>query len=185
MGRKSNFNPGPAVLPEDVLKQAQSDMMNFRGLGTGIMEISHRSKEFIALLEHTQATLRRLLSLDESTHILFCQGGARTQFAMVPMNFLHTSGAYVDTGVWSDKAIEESQRVGDTKVIATSKEQKYNHIPPPTLLHAQRRRILPSPHLQQHHLRHTGPRMARDKRRPTDRRYVLRYRQPQARLQPI
>ncbi|HAA56945.1 MAG TPA: 3-phosphoserine/phosphohydroxythreonine transaminase [Myxococcales bacterium] len=131
MGRKSNFNPGPAVLPEDVLKQAQSDMMNFRGLGTGIMEISHRSKEFIALLEHTQATLRRLLSLDDSTHILFCQGGARTQFAKVPMNFLHTRGAYVDTGVWSDKAIEESQRVGDTKVIATSKEQKYNHIPHP------------------------------------------------------
>ena len=129
MTRLFNFNPGPAALPQSVLKKAQDAILEMEDWGAGIMEISHRSPQFEQLLETMQARLRRVMKIPDDYHILFCQGGARMQFAMIPMNFLSTSAAYVDTGTWSDKAVEASSLIGETRVLASSKEQNYNHIP--------------------------------------------------------
>lgn len=129
MNRKVNFNPGPAALPLAVLEKAQKALLDFNGIGIGIMEISHRSKEFEAYLHETQERIRRVFALDKETHILFCQGGARTQFAMLPMNFLKHRAAYLNTGTWSDKAIVESERFGDTAVLASSKDDNFTWYP--------------------------------------------------------
>ena len=131
MPRKVNFNPGPAALPPTVLARAQQAILDYNGLGTGIMEISHRSAPFMELLEATQARMRRLLSIPDNYHILFCQGGARTQFAMVPMNFLQNTAtaAYVNTGTWSKAAIVEAERFGKVNLLASSEESRFDHIP--------------------------------------------------------
>lgn len=129
MTRLFNFNPGPAALPVSVLEKAQSAILEMEDWGAGIMEISHRSAQFERLLENLQANLRRVLGIPADYHILFCQGGARMQFAMVPMNFLRSSAAYIDTGVWASGAIAASRLIGETRVVASSQEQQYNHIP--------------------------------------------------------
>ncbi len=129
MGRKFNFNPGPAALPEPVLEKAKEAILDYKGIGIGVMEMSHRSAEFEEILSNAQASLRRILNIPDNYHILFLQGGARTQFAMIPMNFLHTSAAYVNTGTWSVKAIDEAKIVGETKVIASSQDENFSYIP--------------------------------------------------------
>lgn len=129
MTRLFNFNPGPAALPVSVLQKAQSAILEMEDWGAGIMEVSHRSAQFEGLLETLQSNLRRVLQLPQDYHILFCQGGARMQFAMVPMNFLQKSAAYIDTGTWSSGAIAASRLIGETRVLASSQEQRYNHIP--------------------------------------------------------
>ncbi|TNE44492.1 MAG: 3-phosphoserine/phosphohydroxythreonine transaminase [Deltaproteobacteria bacterium] len=129
MTRLFNFNPGPAALPQSVLEKAQNAILEVDGWGAGIMEVSHRSPQFENMLAEMQVKMRRIMNIPDDYHILFCQGGARMQFAMIPMNFLHTSAAYVDTGTWSDKGIEASELIGETRVVASSKEQNYNHIP--------------------------------------------------------
>ena len=129
MKRVFNFNPGPAALPQSVLEKAQYAILDAYGWGMGIMEVSHRSPQFVKILEELQARLRRLIGIPDDYHILFCQGGARMQFAMLPMNFLTTSAAYVDTGTWSDKAVEAASLVGETRILASSQEQTYNYIP--------------------------------------------------------
>jgi phosphoserine aminotransferase len=129
MARIHNFNPGPATLPESVLEKAREIMWELPGAGTGAMEISHRSAEFDEHYDVMHKRIRRLFQLDDDVHVLFCQGGARTQFAMLPMNFLQGSAAYVDTGTWSDKAIDEAALFGDARVVASSKSDKYNYIP--------------------------------------------------------
>ena len=109
--RVYNFNPGPSTLPLDVLKKLQADLLNFENTGMSIMEISHRSPEYDKVHNDAIALTKELMGLDDSYKVLFVGGGASTQFAYIPMNFLHKGqvGAYVDTGTWSTKAIKEAE----------------------------------------------------------------------------
>ena len=132
VNRINNFNPGPAALPLSVLEEIQEGFLNFSGTGMSITEISHRSKEFDAVMDDTIARIRRLLNLNDNFDVLFCQGGASLQFCMVPMNFLPTgrSADYVDTGTWSSKAINEAEILGKSiAVVASSKDKNYSYIP--------------------------------------------------------
>ncbi|UCG61463.1 MAG: 3-phosphoserine/phosphohydroxythreonine transaminase [Candidatus Zixiibacteriota bacterium] len=129
--RVFNFNPGPATLPLDVLKTVQQELLDYKGTGMSVMEISHRSAEFDEINDTCIALFKEILELDDSCHVLFMGGGASTQFAMVPMNFLPKGGtaAYVDTGSWSSKAIKEAKLLGNVHLAGSSKESKYDHIP--------------------------------------------------------
>ena len=131
MSRAYNFNAGPAVLPEEVLRKAASELVEYGSSRMSVMEMSHRSKDFEDILDHAQATLRELMGIPANYKILFLQGGASTQFAMVPMNLFRKSMTcdLVDTGFWTQRAIEDAQRYGKVRIIASSKEQNYNHIP--------------------------------------------------------
>lgn len=134
--RLYNFNPGPAVLPEDVLLEARANLLNYRGSGIGIMEMSHRSKDFEAIISEAEADLRALLGIPEEYSVLFTTGGGSTQFSMVPMNLLrpNTTANFILTGVWAEAAYEEAKKFGRTHVAATSKEEKYRRIPTECLL---------------------------------------------------
>jgi len=127
--RKHNLGAGPGVLPESALQKSAAAALDFNNLGMSILEISHRSKDFEAVLENTTTLVKELLGVPDNYSILFLQGGASTQFAMVPMNLLHTKVAYIDTGVWANKAIKEAKLFGDVNVIASSKDQNYSYIP--------------------------------------------------------
>lgn len=131
MTRVYNFAPGPAMIPEEVLEQARDELLDWRGTGMSVMEISHRGKDFKNIVDESERDLRDLLHIPDNYQILFLQGGARLQFAMVPMNLLNgaTSAAYVDTGFWSQYAIEEAKQYGDVKIAATSKATNYTSIP--------------------------------------------------------
>jgi phosphoserine aminotransferase len=126
-----NFNPGPAVLPEPVVESTSRAVLNFANTGMSIMEVSHRSKEFDALLKETEALVAEVMGLPESYKVLFLQGGASLQFSMVPMNLLKEgmTADYIDTGSWSSKAIKEAVKVGKVNVAASSKADKYTRIP--------------------------------------------------------
>ncbi|UCD65048.1 MAG: 3-phosphoserine/phosphohydroxythreonine transaminase [Candidatus Zixiibacteriota bacterium] len=126
-----NFNPGPATLPLEVLETARQELLDYRGTGMSVMEISHRSAEFDDINDTAIALFREVLGLDESYHVLFLGGGASTQFAMVPMNFLSKdkTAAYVDTGSWSSKAIKEARVFGNVHLAGSSKDSSYDHIP--------------------------------------------------------
>jgi len=126
-----NFNPGPAALPLPVLEQVQAELMDFQGTGMSIMEISHRAKQFDEVLGQTQERLRRLLGLGQEYSILFMQGGASLQFALVPMNLAAVGRpAYVDTGTWSTKAIKEAEILGlKPLVVASSADREFTYIP--------------------------------------------------------
>jgi len=130
--RVYNFNPGPAALPLPVLERVQKEMLNFRGTGMSILEMSHRSKEFEAVLNDAIARIKRLLKLDDRFYVLFLQGGASLQFCMVPMN-LEVPGKpldYIDTGTWASKAIKEAEiQKKPVRVIASSKDKEYTYIP--------------------------------------------------------
>src|SRR5947208_1595103 len=126
-----NFNAGPAMLPPPVLEQVQSELRDYQGRGMSIMEMSHRSKEYEAVNSQAEATFKRLLGLDAAYRVLFLQGGASSQFEMVPMNFL-TPGASADflvTGAWAEKAIEEANIVGKGRVAASTKLDGYCGVP--------------------------------------------------------
>jgi phosphoserine aminotransferase len=129
--RIHNFNPGPAVLPLEVLQQAQAELLDFKGTGMSVMEISHRSKEFEAIVTEAQANLRDLLGIPTNYKILFLQGGASLQFAMLPMNFRPTgaSADYIVTGTWSKKAFKESQKLGMARTAADMEADKFDHLP--------------------------------------------------------
>jgi phosphoserine aminotransferase len=129
--RVFNFNPGPAALPLEVLQQAQAEMLDYKGTGMSVMEISHRSKEFEGIVAEAQADLRDLLKIPANYKILFLQGGASLQFAMVPMNFRPTgaSADYIVTGTWSKKAFKESQKLGTAKAAASLDADNFNHLP--------------------------------------------------------
>jgi phosphoserine aminotransferase len=125
-----NFSAGPAKLPEAVLTQAQAELRDFRGSGMSVMEISHRSALFDEVIKSAEARLRRLMAIPESYAVLFVQGGAWTQFSAVPLNLMQRGRAdYIDTGSWSAKAIIEARRYGQVRVVASSKEDQYRHIP--------------------------------------------------------
>ncbi|WP_020616006.1 3-phosphoserine/phosphohydroxythreonine transaminase [Paenibacillus daejeonensis] len=129
--RAFNFNAGPAALPLEVLQQAQEQFVNYHGAGMSIMEMSHRSKEYEQVNNDAQSLLRRLFHIPDNYHVLFLQGGASTQFAMLPMNLLQPGrpGAYVMTGSWAKKALKEAQLIGETAIAATSEGDSFTRIP--------------------------------------------------------
>ncbi len=131
VNRVYNFNPGPATLPLDVLEQAQAEFLDYRGSGMSIMESSHRSPQFDEINLAANALLRELLGIPDGYHVLFLQGGASLQFAMVPMNFLRAAqfGDYVHTGTWSRKAIAEANIIGRGRLAGSSEEHRFNRIP--------------------------------------------------------
>jgi phosphoserine aminotransferase len=129
--RVHNFNPGPAVLPLEVLQQAQAELLDYKGTGMSIMEISHRSKDFEAIVTDAQDDLRELLGVPADYRILFLQGGASLQFAMIPMNFLPAgaSADYIVTGTWSKKAVKEAQKLGTARLAANMEADNFNRLP--------------------------------------------------------
>ncbi|HEB54792.1 MAG TPA: 3-phosphoserine/phosphohydroxythreonine transaminase [Gammaproteobacteria bacterium] len=131
MSRVFNFSAGPAMLPEDVLKQAQAEMTDWQGSGMSVMEMSHRGKEFMSIAEKASADLREIMAIPDSYEILFLQGGASCQFAMVPMNLLRgkSSADYINTGAWSKKAIAEGKRFCEVNVAASSEADKFSSAP--------------------------------------------------------
>lgn len=130
MTRAFNFSPGPALMPESVLREAQDALWELEGSGMGVLEISHRSKAFEAVMDRARERLARLLRLAPDQEILFLHGGARTQFFQVPMNLLRGARAtYFDTGIWSAGAIEEAGRFGTADVPFSSKGTGYDHVP--------------------------------------------------------
>src|SRR5260221_9786471 len=132
--RVHNFAAGPAVLPLPVLEEIQRDLLALPGVGMSILEISHRSKPFESILARAEADIRRLGNIPSNYKVLFLQGGASTQFSMVPMN-LFTPGStadYIDTGSWADKAIKEARKVGTVNIAATTKADHYSRIPQPS-----------------------------------------------------
>ncbi|HEY5683116.1 MAG TPA: 3-phosphoserine/phosphohydroxythreonine transaminase [Sulfuricaulis sp.] len=132
MTRVFNFSAGPAVLPEEVLKQAQAELLDWHGSGMSVMEMSHRGKEFIAIAEKAEADLRELMNIPANYKVLFLQGGATAQFAMVPMNLLRgkKSADYVNTGEWSKKAIKEAKKFCSVNIAATSESTNFSSVPP-------------------------------------------------------
>ena len=131
MARIFNFSAGPAVMPEEVLAQARDEMLDWHGTGMAVMEMSHRGKEFISIAQTAEADLRALLGIPANYKVLFLQGGAQAQFALVPMNLLgaKTGADYVDTGQWSKKAVQEAKRYCKANVAASSEAQRYTLIP--------------------------------------------------------
>ena len=132
MNRALNFNAGPAVLPDEVLKAAEANWLNFNGSGMAIMELSHRSKEYEAVHNQAKNSLRKLLGFPDNYEVLFLQGGASLQFSMVPMNLLTEGkiGNYILSGVWSEKALQEANKIGQTNIVSSSKDENYRSIPP-------------------------------------------------------
>jgi len=126
-----NFSAGPSILPESVIKKAAEAILNINNSGLSLIEISHRSKDFIAIMEEAQNLVKELLNLPEGYSVLFLQGGASTQFLAVAQNLLKIDGkaAYVDTGAWSAKALKEAKLFGDVEIIASSKDKNHTYIP--------------------------------------------------------
>ena len=128
--RVANFNAGPAVLPLPVLQEAQSELLDFRGSGMSIMEISHRSKEFDAVIQTAESDLRELLGIPAGYKVMFVQGGASLQFAMIPMNFKNAASAdYIVTGTWSKSAFKEAAKLGTVRAAASTEDTNFNRLP--------------------------------------------------------
>ena len=130
MSRVYNFSAGPAVLPEEVLKEAAEEMMDYRGCGMSVMEMSHRSKVFDDIIREAEADLRDLMHIPDNYKVLFLQGGASQQFAMIPMNLMKNKVAdFIVTGQWAKKAYEEAKKYGKANKIATSEDKTFSYIP--------------------------------------------------------
>lgn len=128
---KHNFGAGPGILPHEVLKQAAAAVIDLNGIGLSILEISHRSAEFEAVLDEAVKLVKELLNVPEGYSVMFLQGGASTQFALAPYNLLPEGGtaAYLETGVWANKAAKEAKIFGNTVIVATSKESNFTYVP--------------------------------------------------------
>ncbi|OJW48301.1 MAG: phosphoserine transaminase [Thiobacillus sp. 65-1059] len=126
-----NFSAGPAVLPRDVLQQVQAELVDWHGSGMSVMEMSHRGKEFMGIAAEAEADLRELMGIPANYKVLFLQGGASSQFAMVPMNLLRgkASADYLNTGEWSKKAIKEAKKYGTVNVVASSEDRNFSYAP--------------------------------------------------------
>ncbi|WP_394754556.1 3-phosphoserine/phosphohydroxythreonine transaminase [Crenothrix sp.] len=131
MSRVFNFSAGPSAFPESVLQQAQQEMLDWRGSGMSVMEMSHRGKHFSLIAEELESDLRELMAIPENYKVLFLQGGASAQFAFIPQNILNgkTKACYVNTGAWSEKAIKDAKAYCDVVVSASSEESKFTTIP--------------------------------------------------------
>jgi phosphoserine aminotransferase len=129
--RIHNFSAGPAILPVDVLEEAQRDLMSLPGVGMSILEISHRSTAFDEIIERCEANLRALAGIPANHHVLFLQGGASLQFSMVPMNILPAgaSADYIVTGAWAQKAVKEAKRVGAVKIAGSTESENFARVP--------------------------------------------------------
>ena len=129
-GRVYNFSAGPAIMPEPVLEEIRDEMMNYRGSGMCVMEMSHRSKVYQQIIDEAEADLRTLMGIPDNYKVLFIQGGATLQFAAIPMNLMKNGKAvYIETGAWSKKAISEAKKYGEVIVAASSKDKNYSYIP--------------------------------------------------------
>ena len=124
-----NFSAGPSILSQYAVEKSREDLVNFANTGLNILEISHRSSQFEAVMEEARSLVREILSVPADYDILFVQGGASTQFYQIPMNFLKSSASYINTGTWSTKAIEEAQHFGNVNIIASSESKNFNFIP--------------------------------------------------------
>ena len=130
MGRVYNFSAGPAVLPEEVLKQAADEMLDYRGTGMSVMEMSHRSKPFAGIIETAEQDLRDLMGVPDNYRVLFLQGGATQQFAAIPMNLMRNKKAdYIVSGSWSKKAWKEAKLYGDARCVASSEDGSFSYVP--------------------------------------------------------
>ncbi|MBE5807487.1 MAG: 3-phosphoserine/phosphohydroxythreonine transaminase [Clostridiales bacterium] len=128
--RVYNFSAGPAMMPESVLVEIAAEMLNYRGSGMSVMEMSHRSKVFQQIRDEAEADIRKLMGIPDNYKVLFIQGGATLQFAMIPINLMKNGVAcYIETGAWSKKAIAEAKKYGDVRVVASSKDRNYSYIP--------------------------------------------------------
>ena len=131
MSRVYNFSAGPSMLPEWVLNKAASEMLDYRGSGQSVMEMSHRSKDFLAIIEDCEERLRRLMGIPENYKVLFLQGGASTQFAMIPLNLMGKNGkaGLINTGNWSKKAMQELKKLAKCELVASSEDKTFSYIP--------------------------------------------------------
>ncbi len=130
MSRIYNFSAGPAMLPEEVLKQAAAEMLDYNNSGMSVMEMSHRSKYYQAIIDEAEADLRKLIGIPENYKVLFLQGGATLQFALIPLNFMFKGKAdYINTGVWTKKAIKDAKLYGEVNVVASSEDRNFKYIP--------------------------------------------------------
>lgn len=130
MTRVYNFSAGPAVLPEEVLKQAAAEMLDYHGCGMSVMEMSHRSKEFQGIIDDAEADLRELMGIPDNYRVIFMQGGATAQFAAIPMNLMRNKVAdYIVSGSWSNKAAKEAQMYGQVNILASSKDGNFSYVP--------------------------------------------------------
>lgn len=129
MKRVHNFNAGPCVLPKEAINAAIEHLKNFKDTGMSVIEVSHRSKEWDAIMNETEAIWKELLNIPDGYKVLFLGGGASMQFAMVPFNFLEKKAAYLETGVWAKKAIKEAKGFGEVITVASSAEKTFNYIP--------------------------------------------------------
>lgn len=131
MDRVYNFSAGPSVLPVEVLEKASKQMLNYNGSGQSVMEMSHRSKLFTDIIEESERLLRSIMDIPENYKVLFLQGGASSQFAMVPLNLMNKNNKadFVITGQWANKAYKEASRYGNTRIIASSKDKTFSYIP--------------------------------------------------------
>jgi phosphoserine aminotransferase len=126
-----NFSAGPGILPAEVLKQSAEACINFNEMNLSLLEISHRSKEYVAVMDEARSLIKELFGVGDEYEVMYLGGGASTQFAMVPYNILSDNGyaAYVNTGTWASNAIKQAQLVGNTKVIASSEDKNFSYIP--------------------------------------------------------
>ena len=131
MARIDNFSAGPAMLPEEVLKEAAEEMLDYRGCGMSVMEMSHRSKVYQQIIDEAEADLRKLVGIPDNYKVLFLQGGATLQFGMIPMNLMtvNKKADFINTGVWTKKAIQDAKLFGEVRVIASSEDRKFSYIP--------------------------------------------------------
>ncbi len=130
MARVYNFSAGPAVLPEEVLKEAAEEMLDYKGTGMSVMEMSHRSKAFQTIIDEAEQDIRELMGIPDNYKVLFLQGGASQQFAMIPMNFMKNGVAdYIITGQWAKKAWQEAQKYGTANAVASSADKTFSYIP--------------------------------------------------------
>lgn len=128
--RVFNFSAGPAMMPEPVLEEIASEVLNYRGTGMSVMEMSHRSKAFQSIYNEAVADLKKLMNVPDNYKIIFVQGGGTTQFAMVPLNLMKNGKAcYVETGAWSKKAIAEAKKYGEVKIVASSADKNFSYVP--------------------------------------------------------
>ncbi|MDK2842995.1 MAG: phosphoserine aminotransferase [Anaerophaga sp.] len=127
--KKHNFYAGPSILPEYTIKNTAEAVLDFAGTGLSVMEVSHRSKEFVAVMEEAQALFKEILDIPQGYEVLFLGGGASTQFCMVPYNLMKKKAAYLNTGSWASKALKEAKLFGEVVEVASSKDSNYNYIP--------------------------------------------------------
>mgnify|MGYP000915243850 FL=1 len=129
MKRVHNFNAGPCVLPKEAINAAIEALKDFKGTGMSVIEVSHRSKEWQAVMDETEALWKELLNIPDGYKVLFLGGGASMQFAMIPLNFMEKKAAYLETGVWAKKALKEAKGIGDAVCVASSADKTFNYIP--------------------------------------------------------